>query len=74
VRIKECNTGGLDAALPETPLVTYNRLSSPDMVHIDTVNAVVGRIQTVNRTWAIIDRSRSGARTQFVDEEGNEFD
>jgi hypothetical protein len=79
VRVKTCNgTNGLDAALPENPLVTFRSLSTPDIIHIETVTAVVGRMPIeVNmdgrrNTWAIIDRSRSGARTQFVDDEDDE--
>ncbi|KAG8743020.1 hypothetical protein FRC10_000530 [Ceratobasidium sp. 414] len=73
VCIKECNTSGLDAALPDSPIVTYNRLATLDIIHIDTVIAIVGRIQLAHNKWAIVDWSRNGARTQFVDEEGNEF-
>jgi hypothetical protein len=74
VRVKECNARGLDAALPTSPVVLYSRMSSPDIIHIETVNAVIGRMKFNHNTWAIIDRSRSGARTQFVDEEGDDFD
>jgi hypothetical protein len=44
------------------------------MVHIATIDALVGRIQVDQRSWAIIDRSRSSARTQFVDDDGEEFE
>ncbi|KAG9073868.1 hypothetical protein FRC06_011098, partial [Ceratobasidium sp. 370] len=48
-RILECPTGGLDAALPENPRVTYRQAhmarSTPTIVHIDTIYAVVGRIR-----------------------------
>jgi hypothetical protein len=74
VRVKECNTGGRDASRPDHPIVTYNRLSTPDVIHLETVNAVIGRIAVSDRMWAIVDRSRNGARTQFVDGEGNNFD
>ncbi|CAE6431615.1 unnamed protein product, partial [Rhizoctonia solani] len=74
VRIRECNTGGLDATDPLNRVVKYSQLNTPDIIHIDTINAVVGRMKVDNRNWAIIDRSASGARTQFVDEAGNEFD
>jgi hypothetical protein len=49
--------------------------TSPDIIHIDTIVAVVGRIHMGGNNWAVVDRSRGGARTQFVDEDGNiEFD
>jgi hypothetical protein len=78
-RVAPCNTRGLDAALPENPVVTFDSAqmahTSPDIVHIDTIVAMVGRIHMGGNNWAIVDRSRGGARTQFVDEDGNiEFD
>ncbi|CAE6451716.1 unnamed protein product [Rhizoctonia solani] len=73
-RVQECVTGGLDATLRENPLVTYTRMKTPDIIHIESINAVVGRVNIGNRTWAIIDRSRHGARTQFVEENGEMFD
>ncbi|CUA77976.1 hypothetical protein RSOLAG22IIIB_12956 [Rhizoctonia solani] len=73
-RVQECITGGLDATLRENPLVTYTRMKTPDIIHMESINAVVGRVDIGNRTWAIIDRSRHGARTQFVDENGEMFD
>jgi hypothetical protein len=69
--VKECKTNGRDAALPENPFVTYTQLSTPDIVHADTIVAVVGRVRTGN-AWAIVDRSRHSARTRFVDDEGND--
>ncbi|KAG8728070.1 hypothetical protein FRC10_005363, partial [Ceratobasidium sp. 414] len=70
-RVQECNTQRLDAADPENPIVTYNRLDSPEIIHLGTVHAVVGRIKVGGRnTWAIIDRSRV-ARTQFNNDEGD---
>ncbi|KAG8737100.1 hypothetical protein FRC12_017271 [Ceratobasidium sp. 428] len=69
VRILECQTGGRDAALPENPQVKYDRIGPASIIHIDTINAVVGRVQLNRNTWAIVDQSRHGARTQFVDEE-----
>jgi PBP1b-binding outer membrane lipoprotein LpoB len=74
VRVKECNTRGVDAALPGSPVVRYNRLSTPNIHHIETVNAVVGRVELNHTTWAIVDRSRNGARTHFVDEDDEELD
>ncbi|CAE7062528.1 unnamed protein product [Rhizoctonia solani] len=74
VRIQECNTGGLDATKRANRVVKYTQLSTPDIIHIDTINAVIGRMKSDNRNWAILDRSASGARTQFIDEAGNEFD
>jgi hypothetical protein len=78
-RVTPCNTRGLDAALRENPVVTFDSAqmvrTSPDIIHINTIVAVVGRIHMGGNKWAIVDRSRSGACTQFVDEEGNiEFD
>lgn len=61
-------------ALPENPVVTYNQLSSPEMIHIEAVNAIVRRVPISNNTWVIIDWSRGGARTWFVDDEGNNID
>ena len=45
-----------------------------DVVDLDYVMCLVGRVPLDGHRWAIIDRSASGARTQFVDEAGNEFD
>ena len=75
-RISECETGGLDAADPRNRVVVYSEMRTPDIIHINTISAVVGRmsLDDADRRWAIIDRSASGARTQFVDEAGNEFD
>ncbi|KAG9077980.1 hypothetical protein FS749_010093 [Ceratobasidium sp. UAMH 11750] len=71
VHVQECNTRGLDATDPRTPLVTYNRLDTPEIIHLGTVHAAVGRIKVGGRnTWAIIDRTK-GAQTQFNNEEGN---
>ncbi|KAG8718595.1 hypothetical protein FRC08_004912, partial [Ceratobasidium sp. 394] len=71
VRVQECNTGGLDAALPENPIVTYNRLAIPEIIEFGAVQAAVGRIKVDGRnTWAIVDRSR-GAHTVFNDEDRN---
>ncbi|KAG9089763.1 hypothetical protein FRC07_012261 [Ceratobasidium sp. 392] len=70
-RVQPCNTqAGLDAARPNHPTVTYNRLLAPQIIHLGTVDAAVGRVWIGGRnTWAIVDRSRS-ARTQFNDENG----
>jgi hypothetical protein len=73
----QCNTQGLDAGLREHPVVTFDKISTPDMVHIDTIVAVVGRIHVDNNNnkWVIVNRSRDNACMQFVDEEGNiEYD
>ncbi|KAG9074820.1 hypothetical protein FRC06_010440 [Ceratobasidium sp. 370] len=70
-RVKECKTNGRDAALPENPLVSYTQLSTPDIIHANTIIGVVGRVKLGN-AWAIVDRGRHSARTQFVDDEGNE--
>jgi hypothetical protein len=71
-RVEPCNTRGLDAASPANPVVTYTErdVGSPDIIHVNTIVAVVGRIQMGN-TWAIVDRSRDNVRTQFVDDDGN---
>jgi hypothetical protein len=70
-RIKECKTDGRDAALRENPVVSYTQLSSPDIVHANTIVAVVGRVK-LGSAWAIVDRSRHSARPRFLDEEGND--
>lgn len=71
-RVAQCETGGLDAASPENPMVTYREgdVKSPDIIHVNTIVALVGRIQMGN-TWAIVDRSRGNARPQFLDDGGN---
>ncbi|KAG8792358.1 hypothetical protein FRC12_006284 [Ceratobasidium sp. 428] len=73
--VQVCETGGLDARLPQNPYVTFNmdqmvRLS-PQMINMKPVIAVVGKVHIAGHTWAIVDRSQDNARTQFVDEEGN---
>jgi hypothetical protein len=70
--VEPCDTGGLDAASPAHPVVTYTQLNvgSPIIIHVNTIVAVVGRVQMGN-TWAIVDRSRGNARTQFVDDDRN---
>ncbi|KAF8691635.1 Transposase family tnp2, partial [Rhizoctonia solani] len=72
--VKECQTSGLDATLRGSPLVTYCRMSTPEIIHIESINAAVGRVNLGNNTWAIVDRSRNGARTQFVEENSADFD
>ncbi|KAG9126908.1 hypothetical protein FRC07_001453 [Ceratobasidium sp. 392] len=68
--VQDCNTEGVDAAKPENPIVTYNRLDSAELIHLGAVHAAVGRIRVGGRaTWAIVDRTR-GARTQFNDDAG----
>ncbi|KAG8712385.1 hypothetical protein FRC09_019938 [Ceratobasidium sp. 395] len=68
--VQDCNTEGLDAAKPENPIVTYNQLETPELIHLGAVDAAVGRIRVGGRaTWGIIDRTR-GARTQFNDDAG----
>ncbi|KDN34875.1 hypothetical protein RSAG8_12062, partial [Rhizoctonia solani AG-8 WAC10335] len=66
--IQPCDTHGMDATHPETPVVTYKDMLTPHMVHLDTIEAVIGRIQCGGR-WAIVDRNRSGIRTQFTDDD-----
>ncbi|KAG8703712.1 hypothetical protein FRC09_003998 [Ceratobasidium sp. 395] len=74
-RIMSCRgTRGLDAALAENPLVKYRTLSTPDIFHLKTIDAVVGRIRVRENEWAIIDCSRNGARTQFVNNDDDEDD
>ncbi|QRW02701.1 Transposase family tnp2 [Ceratobasidium sp. AG-Ba] len=70
-RVRTCKTNGRDAALAENPSVTYTEITTPDIIHINTITHVVGRVQTDARTWAIIDRSWNGMRTQFVDGNGD---
>ena len=65
-------TGGVDAALAENPLVTYRALTTPDIFHLKTIDAVVGRIKVPGNRWAIIDCSRNGARTQFVNDDDDD--
>ncbi|QRV93624.1 Transposase family Tnp2 protein [Ceratobasidium sp. AG-Ba] len=62
-------TNFLDAALPENPQVTYRKLTNPSIFHLSTIDAVVWRIKISRRDWAIIDCSRNGARTQFVNDD-----
>ncbi|QRV77877.1 Transposase family Tnp2 protein [Ceratobasidium sp. AG-Ba] len=74
-RIRSCkDTGFRDAALPENPKVTYRTLSTPDIFHLTTIDAVVGRIQVGAGEWAIIDCSRNGARTQFTNDDDDAYD
>ena len=65
-------TGGVDAALAENPLVTYRALTTPDIFHLKTIDAVVGRIKVPGNRWAIIDCSRNGACTQFVNDDDDD--
>ncbi|KAG8768120.1 hypothetical protein FRC12_005755 [Ceratobasidium sp. 428] len=74
-RVQVCETGGLDAGLPENPYVTFKmddmlRLS-PQIINMKTVVVAVGRVHITGHEWAIVDRSRDNACTQFLDEEGN---
>ncbi|QRW12243.1 Transposase family Tnp2 protein [Ceratobasidium sp. AG-Ba] len=72
-RIRSCQgTGFLDAALPENPKVTFRTLSTPDIFHLMTIDAVIGRIQVDGGSWAIIDCSRNGARTQFTNDDDDD--
>ncbi|KAG8709425.1 hypothetical protein FRC11_005568 [Ceratobasidium sp. 423] len=73
-RVRECRTGGLDAALLENPLVVYKRTSNLYIIHLDAITYVVGRVKLAHSTWAIVDRSSSGARTQFVNANGEPED
>jgi hypothetical protein len=70
-RVQECNTDSTDTADPHVHLVKYTGLSSPDIIPVNAISAVIGRVRYDSHYWAIIDRSSSGARTQFVDDEGN---
>lgn len=74
VRVQECNTHGLDATLPGTPVVKYRQMLSSELINIGSVVAVVGSVQVNHDTWAIVDRSRNGVRAKFVDKKGDEFD
>ncbi|QRW26662.1 Transposase family Tnp2 protein [Rhizoctonia solani] len=70
-RVTECVTGGIDASRRGTPLVTYNQELDPSIIHLKTIVAVIGRVHLGGKEWAIVDRSRDGARTQFLDVDGN---
>lgn len=74
-RVLVCETNGLDAALPENPLVTFDIADmsrrSPIVININTIIAVVGRIHLQGNEWAIVDRSRDCARPQFTDDDGD---
>jgi hypothetical protein len=70
MHVKECKTDGHDAAMPQSPVVTYTQMSTLDIVHVSTIVTIVGRIQMGN-TWAIIDQSRHNVHTSFVNKEGN---
>ncbi|CAE6497313.1 unnamed protein product [Rhizoctonia solani] len=70
-RVTECVTGGIDASRRGTPLVTYNQELDPSIIHLKTIVAVIGRVHLGGKEWAIVDRSRDGARTQFLDGDGN---
>ncbi|KAG9127773.1 hypothetical protein FRC07_009527 [Ceratobasidium sp. 392] len=72
--VRHYKTNGLDAANPRTPVVTYTKLDTPDIIHLNLIDLVVGRIRVDDKTWAIVDRTRNGARTQFVDDDGNKWD
>ncbi|KAF8598986.1 hypothetical protein BDV93DRAFT_560760 [Ceratobasidium sp. AG-I] len=74
VRIQECVTRGLDATLPESPVVKYSPMLTSDIINIGSVVAAVGRVPVNYNTWAIVDRGRNSARANFADEEGDEFD
>ncbi|QRW11694.1 Transposase family Tnp2 protein [Ceratobasidium sp. AG-Ba] len=69
--VRECNTNGSDAVNPATPVVTYTELGPINLVHIDTIISVVGRIQ-LGQTWAIVDRSRDNVHPQFDDDYDDE--
>ncbi|KAG8680797.1 hypothetical protein FRC09_017967 [Ceratobasidium sp. 395] len=74
-RVLECNTGGLDAADPANPLVTFDMArmlrNSPIMINVSAIIAAVGIVNLSGNRWAILDRSRGCARPQFIDEDGN---
>ncbi|KAG9083533.1 hypothetical protein FS749_005958 [Ceratobasidium sp. UAMH 11750] len=74
-RVQPCETGSLDATLPEHPVVKFNMTESMQgssiIIHIDTIVATVGRVHLDSPWWAIVDRSRGCMCAQFVDEDGN---
>ena len=72
MRVQECVTRGIDAALPESAVVKYSRMLSSEIISIGAVIAAIGRVPVNHNTWAIVDRGRNSARANFVDEEGNE--
>ncbi|KAG8725973.1 hypothetical protein FRC10_007583 [Ceratobasidium sp. 414] len=74
-RVQTClGTCGCDASLPENPVIKYSRMSTPDIYHLKTINAVVGWIKISRNEWAIIDTSRNGMRVEFVDEEDDNLE
>ena len=67
--VTPCSTRGKDATRDVT---TYEDMTRPVIINIQTIECVVGRVQRGNM-WGIIDRSGDFARTVFVDpEDGNE--
>ncbi|KAF8752833.1 Transposase family tnp2 [Rhizoctonia solani] len=71
-RVEECQTDGRDAADPRVDKVEYKKKLTPDIIPAGAITAVIGRVELGKNHWAIVDRSSSGARVQFVDDEGNE--
>ncbi|KAG9124861.1 hypothetical protein FRC07_009958 [Ceratobasidium sp. 392] len=73
--VPECNTEGLDTALPKNPYVTFNisdmKRLSPTIINLQTVTCAIGRVHISGNKWAVVDQGRDCMRTQFVDEEGN---
>ncbi|KAF8692451.1 Transposase family tnp2, partial [Rhizoctonia solani] len=66
--IEPCNTRGLDATKPNTPVVKYKDMLTPHMVHINTIEAVVGQVLQGD-LWAIVDCSQKGAWIVFIDKD-----
>ncbi|KAG8734373.1 hypothetical protein FRC10_011753 [Ceratobasidium sp. 414] len=74
-RVQACNIQGCNVLLPENPYVTFKmpqmRRTGLVIIHLKTVGSVVGRIQVATNEWAIVDRSRGNAPTQFTDDDSN---
>ncbi|KAG8706898.1 hypothetical protein FRC08_000806 [Ceratobasidium sp. 394] len=74
-RVQLFKTGGLDAALPENPVVTFNMTQSmrgsPIIIHAGAIVAAVGIVHLDGPLWAIVDRSWGRVHAEFVDEDGN---
>lgn len=60
--ITPCVTMGKDAA---KELTMYQHTTTQVVTDLQTISAVVGRVQTRNR-WGIVDRSEDSSRTEFI--------
>jgi hypothetical protein len=64
--ITPCTTEGRDAS---SQVVSYTQMTTQIVTDIQTISAVVGRVQT-RRSWGIIDRAGEDVHPAFVDPEG----